>query len=338
MKTGLSARVLSGGATLRFPQRGFHGFMAPQAGTFAVGVERQPDPQAEPMKPPPFSYHTPESVAEAVALLGSLDNARLLAGGQSLMPMLNMRYAQPDHLIDLARVAGLDRIEVRDGGLEIGAMVRQRSVEFSDDVRRLCPLLGEAIRFVGHRQTRNRGTVGGSLAHCDSAAEIPTVCAALDATLRIEGPSGRREIPFREFPAGYLMSSLAPDEMLVSLRLPAWAPGHGYRFEEFARRHGDFAIVSAAALIEADKDGRIARAALAIGGAGAAPLRIDAVEAELVGRTGGHGSFAAAAELCGGIEADDDIHAPAAYRRHLARVLARRALEAAWSRAGGGSA
>jgi carbon-monoxide dehydrogenase medium subunit len=290
------------------------------------------------MKPPPFSYHTPQSVAEAVALLGSLDNAQLLAGGQSLMPMLNMRYAQPDHLIDLACVAGLDRIKVRDGGLEIGAMVRQRTVEFSEDVRRLCPLLAEAIRFVGHRQTRNRGTVGGSLAHCDSAAEIPTVCAALEATIRVEGPSGRREIPFREFPVGYLMSSLAPDEVLVSLYLPVWVAGHGHGFEEFARRHGDFAIVSAAALIEADKDGRIAHAALAIGGAGAAPVRIDAVENELFGKAGGRESFAAAADLCSGIEAYDDIHASGEYRRRLARVLALRALDKAWSRAVGGPA
>ena len=133
------------------------------------------------MKPPPFSYHDPATVSEAVALLASLDNAKLLAGGQSLMPMLNMRYAQPDHVIDLNRVEGLSTIREAGDGLEIGAMTRQREVEFSDMVRRLCPLLSEAMPLVGHRQTRNRGTFGGSLSHFDSSAEIPTVCASLDA-------------------------------------------------------------------------------------------------------------------------------------------------------------
>jgi len=214
------------------------------------------------MKPPPFSYHDPATITEAVELLATLDNAKLLAGGQSLMAMLNMRYAQPDHVIDLNRVEGLSYIRATGDGLEIGAMTRQRDVEFSNDVRRLCPLLNEAMPLVGHRQTRNRGTFGGSLAHFDSSAEIPTVCAGLDAVLRVAGPRGEREIAFKDFPAGYLSTSMELDEVLVSVRLPAWGAGHGFGFEEFARRHGDFAIVSAAALLEAGTDGRITRASL----------------------------------------------------------------------------
>ena len=287
------------------------------------------------MKPPPFSYHDPATVSEAVELLATLDNAKLLAGGQSLMPMLNMRYAQPDHVIDLNRVEGLSYIRESGDGLEIGAMTRQRDVEFSNDVRRLCPLLSEAMPLVGHRQTRNRGTFGGSLSHFDSSAEIPTVCAGLDAVLRVEGPSGEREIAFKDFPAGYLSTSLELDEVLVSVRLPAWGAGHGFGFEEFARRHGDFAIVSAAALLEAGPDGRITRASMTLGGIGSAPLRVTQAEAALMGEPGSVEAFAAAAEMARGIDAHDDIHAPAAYRQHLAVVLSRRALEKAWSRVEG---
>ena len=284
------------------------------------------------MKPPPFTYHDPATITEAVELLATLDNAKLLAGGQSLMPMLNMRYAQPDHLIDLNRVEGLRYIREDGDGLEIGAMTRQRDVEFSDDVRRFCPLLAEAIGFVGHRQTRNRGTFGGSLSHSDSSAEIPTVCAALDAVLRVQGPGGTREIAFKDFPAGYLTTSLALDEVLASIRLPAWGAGHGFGFEEFARRHGDFAIVSAAALLEAGPDGQITRAAITLGGIGSAPVRVADAEASLTGAPGSGENFEAAAEMCRAIDTIDDIHAPASYRQHLAVVLSRRALEAAWSR------
>ncbi|TDI66395.1 MAG: xanthine dehydrogenase family protein subunit M [Alphaproteobacteria bacterium] len=284
------------------------------------------------MKPPPFTYHDPATVTEAIGLLASLDNAKLLAGGQSLMPMLNMRYAQPDHVIDLNRVEGLSAIREAGDGLEIGAMTRQREVEFSDDVERLCPLLHEAMPLVGHRQTRNRGTFGGSLAHFDSSAEIPTVCAALDAIVRVQGPGGARDIAFKDFAAGYLSTSMGLDEVLLSVQLPAWGAGHGFGFEEFARRHGDFAIVSAAALLEAGPDGRITRASLTLGGIGSAPLRMAPAEAALVGAPGSAETFAAAAETCRGIDALEDIHAPAVYRQHLAVVLSRRALEKAWSR------
>ena len=285
------------------------------------------------MKPPPFEYHDPTTIPETVSLLGSLENARLLAGGQSLMAMLNMRYLFPDHLIDLNKVEGLSYINAGADGIEIGGMTRQRDIEFSDELAGHCPLLGEAIQHVGHIQTRNRGTMGGSLAHLDPSAEIPTVCAAMDATIRVQGPNGERTIPFAEFALGFMTTALAPDEMLVSVTLPGWAPGHGAGFQEFGRRHGDFAIASAAALIEVGGDGKIARASLTVGGVGPVPVRIEEAEAGLVGEAGSDEVFAAAAEPCGALEALDDIHAPASYRQHLAKVLARRALAQAWERA-----
>lgn len=284
------------------------------------------------MKPPPFRYHDPETVAEAIGLLGRLENARLLAGGQSLMPMLNMRIVLPEHLIDLNRVEGLSYIREANGAVEIGAMTRQRDLEFSEIIRRQCPLMHEAIALVGHRQTRNRGTLGGSLCQLDPAAELVSVAAALDATVEISGPTGRREIPFSGFPAGFMTPALGDDEMLTGARFPRWGTGHGYAFVEFARRHGDFAIVSAAALLEAGADGRITRASLTLGGVGPAPVRATAVERALVGNKPSEKLFRDGSNSCRKIDAMGDVHAPAPYRQHLAAVLARRALEKAHAR------
>src|SRR5690348_5155194 len=281
------------------------------------------------MKPPRFNYHAPESLPEAIKLLSTLDNARLLAGGQSLVPMLNMRYAIPDHLIDLNRIPGLSFIRLNGEMLEIGAMTRQRDIEFSDQVARRCPLLAEAIRQVGHRQTRNRGTVGGSLCHLDPSAEVVTVSAALDATVTILGPRGERRIAFSEFPAGYMTSCVGPDECLTSVALPLWSNSHGYAFLEFARRHGDFAIVSAAALLEEDAGGVIRRVSLALGGVAAAPVRASKVEQAVLGQPAGTELFRDACAVCAEIDALEDVHAPASYRRHLAVGMARRALEQA---------
>src|SRR2546430_6900210 len=202
------------------------------------------------MKPPPFSYHDPRTIADAVGLLGRLDNAKLLAGGQSLMPMLNMRFVQPDHVIDLNRVEGLSYIRENAGALEFGAMTRQRELEFSDLVRERCPLLYEAIRLVGHRQTRNRGTFGGSLCHLDPAAELVALAMGYDATVMVAGSNGEREVPFAEFPVAYMIPAIEADELVVGVGFPQWAPQHGYGFVEFSRRHGDFAITSAAVLPE----------------------------------------------------------------------------------------
>lgn len=287
------------------------------------------------MKLPAFAYHDPRSIEDALALLGSLDNARLIAGGQSLMPMLSMRLAAPDHLIDLNRVAGLDGItSTPDGGLRIGAMTRQRSLEDSDLVRRHCPLMAEALTFIGHRQTRNRGTIGGSLCNLDPAAELVLVCIALDATVEIAGPSGRRELPMAEFPAGFLTPALEPDEMLVAVRLPPRPGLHGACFVEFARRHGDYAVVAVAVLLSADGQGRIGRATVALGGTAAAPLRLVEAETMLEDAMGDQAAFAAAAACCRTIEAMEDPQTPPWYRRRLAEVLVRRALKTAWTRIG----
>ncbi len=283
------------------------------------------------MKPPPFSYHDPRTVAEAVSLLSTLENPKLLAGGQSLMPMLNMRFVLPDHVIDLGKIDGLAYIREapsKEGGnaLEIGAMTRQRDIEFSELIAAKHPLLREGILNVGHRQTRNRGTIGGSLCHLDPAAEQVLVCLASDAIVTAAGPNGERAIPFREFPLAYMTPNLEPDEMLIGIKIPLWPAGHGYSFLEFARRHGDFAVVSVAALLDVDAGGIIKRAAVALGGVAAVPLRMDAVEARLVGQKASEELFRNAAEICRAIDAVADVHATVEYRQHLAAVLTRRAL------------
>jgi carbon-monoxide dehydrogenase medium subunit len=280
------------------------------------------------MKPPPFQYYDPTTLAEAISLLGRLDNAKLLAGGQSLMPMLNMRIVLPDHIIDLNRVEGLSYIKETGGALEIGAMTRQRDIEFSELVKAKCPLLHQAVMHIGHRQTRNRGTIGGSLCHLDPAAELVAVAAAHDATVVVAAPNSTREIAFRDFPAGYLTPAIELNEIVTAVRFPLWPQVHKSAFVEFARRHGDFAIVSAAALLDI-QGGRIARASLAIGAVAVAPVRAGEVEKAIVGQAPSSELFRKACEWCRTIEAMADIHASADYRAHLAAVLSRRALEKA---------
>jgi carbon-monoxide dehydrogenase medium subunit len=286
------------------------------------------------MKPPPFSYHDPRTVADAVGLLGKLENAKLLAGGQSLMPMLNMRYVLPDHVIDLNRIEGLSYIREAGGAIEIGAMTRQRELEFSDLIHAKLPLMQEAIYQIGHRQTRNRGTIGGSLAHLDPAAELVTLGAAFDATVVVTGPSGPREIAFADYPVAYMTPAIEPNEILTAVRFAPWPAGHGFAFVEFSRRHGDFAITSAAVLLTADGSGRITRASVTIGGAAATPVRAREVETALTGQIPTPELLRQACESCRAIEAIEDIHAPASYRQHLAAVLSRRALEKAVTRIG----
>lgn len=286
------------------------------------------------MKPPPFQYHDPTTISEAVDLLSKLEDSKLLAGGQSLVPMLNMRFVFPGHLIDLNGVAGLAGISEADGELVIGAMTRQRDIERSNAIRRHLPIMTEALQHVGHLQTRNRGTMGGSLGHLDPAAELVCLASLYDATVTITGAAGERTLAFSEFPLAYMMPALAPDEMIERIAFPVWPVGHGYGFVEFARRHGDFAIVSAAALLDIDGGGMIRRAALALGGVGPLPLRMAEAETALVGEKGGEGAFAQAAALCAQAEAMSDALFPASYRQHLACVMARRALELAAERAG----
>ena len=278
------------------------------------------------MKPPPFRYHDPTSLDEALDLVATLDNAKLLAGGQSLVPMLALRLAFPDDVVDLNRIEDLAHVTESERTITIGAMTRQRAVERSDLVGRVCPLLHEALAQVGHRQTRNRGTIGGSLCHLDPSAELPVVAAALDATIHASRRDGSRSLPMSEFPAFYMTPALEPDEIVTAVAFEPWPAGHGYAFVEFARRLGDFAVAGAAVLLDVDDDGVIRRASIALGGVGEGPIRCPEAEAALVATAPSDERFDEAARICGEIEAMEDVHASSAYRRHLARVLTRRAL------------
>jgi len=286
------------------------------------------------MKPAPFDYHAPRQLKEAAELLASLPNAKILAGGQSLVPMLNFRYVIVDHLVDLGGVDDLRGIAVGDGRLRIGAMMRQRELETSSEVARHCPLLREALRHVGHRQTRNRGTIGGSLAHADPAAELPAVCAAYDAVVHVASVRGLRAVPFGEFSTGYLTTALLADEMIAAIDVPVWRLGHGYGFHEFARRQGDFALAGAAALLDVGAAHVVRRAALAVFGVAERPVRLAAAEAALTGRAVDGAALEAAAAAAWSIAPMSDSHAGGDYRRHLAQVLSARALADAARRAG----
>ena len=285
------------------------------------------------MKPAPFTYHDPRTINDAVDLLATHDNARVLAGGQSLMPMMNFRYVMPDHLIDLNQVSELAYIRVDNGALKIGAMTRQRDIEFSSDIGKHCPLLHAALAHVGHRQTRNRGTLGGSLCHQDPSAELVNAAALFGATLHVASRRGTRDVPFADFAVAYMTTALEPDEMLagVTFPLPSNAPGHA--FVEFARRHGDFAIVACSALLGLDAKGNIAEASMALSGLTHAPVRPTAIELALRGQKPDAVTFKAAAAEAEKLEAGADAYVTAAYRQHLARVLTFRALEQAAARA-----
>ena len=286
------------------------------------------------MKPAPFDYHAPKQLAEAADLLATLSNAKVLAGGQSLVPMMNFRYVMVDHLVDLGGVEDLHGIEVVEGMLRIGAMTRQRDIEQSAEVAKYCPLMTEALHHVGHRQTRNRGTIGGSLAHADPAAELPAVCAAYDATIHLASVRGLRAVPFREFTTGFMATALEADEMIAAIDLPIWRQGHGYGFQEFARRHGDFALAGAAALLDVGANNIVRNAALALCGVAASPIRVEAAEVRLAGQPLDAALIQSAAAAAWLIEPLSDIHASGDYRRHLAQVLSTRALTDAARRAG----
>jgi carbon-monoxide dehydrogenase medium subunit len=286
------------------------------------------------MKPAPFDYHAPRTIAEAAGLLASLDNAKVLAGGQSLVPMMNFRYVIVDHLVDLARISDLAGITVANGRMRIGAMTRQRDLEFSAEVARHCPLLREALKHVGHRQTRNRGTIGGSLVHADPAAELPAVCAAHAALVEMTSTRGKRTVPFSEFSVAFMTTAVAADEIVTAIEIPLWPQGHGYGFHEFARRHGDFAVVGAAALVELGDDKTVRRASVTLCGVGQAPMPMPEAEAVLVGKRPTIETIRAAARTAKALTPIADIHASPDYRRHLAQVLMGRALRDAVARCG----
>jgi len=286
------------------------------------------------MKPPKFEYHAPTSVDEALALLARYGgDAKLLAGGQSLVPLLNFRLSRPAALIDLNRIASLSGIREENGRVRLGAMTRQRTIEFSPVVARRLPLLREATRFVGHLPIRSRGTIGGSIAHADPSAEYPAVLTALEGEVVARGPRGERSVKAAELFQTYLTTTLGADEILVEVRLPAMPDGAGSAFEEFSRRQGDFAIIGIAAMVVREGS-QCTTARLATAGAGPVPVRLRAAEEILEAQGLGDQAIEAAARRAAElVEPDGDIHASADYRRHLTGVLTRRALKRAMDRA-----
>lgn len=288
------------------------------------------------MKPAPFAYHRPETVEEALALLAAHGaEAKPLAGGQSLIPAMNFRLARPAVLVDLNRVAALAYVREETDRVRIGAMTRQRTAERDPLVHRRAPLLTEALPHVAHAQIRNRGTLGGSVAHADPAGEVPAVLLALGASFVLRGLGGSRTVPAEQFFTGLFETALAPAELLVEIAIPAMSARAGWSFVEVARRHGDYALAGVAATVTLDETGRCREARIALLGVGAGPVLARRAGKEL---TGGVPTDKLLREAAGAASAKDidppgDIHASSAYRRQLVAVLTRRALERAVARA-----
>jgi carbon-monoxide dehydrogenase medium subunit len=284
------------------------------------------------VKAAPFAYHAPERVDDAVALLARYgDTAKVLAGGQSLVPMLALRLTVFDHLVDVGRIDALRGIRAGDNAVHVGAGTSQATIEASAEVATQVPLLARATPFIGHFQIRNRGTIGGSLAHADPAAEYPAVALALDATMEAVSPRGTRAIPARDFFTGLWNTALADDELLTGVTFPRWSGRCGFAIEEFARRHGDFALAGAAVALTLDTDDRVERCGVALIGLGSTPVRASAVEAEILGLPleeidAGDLGRRAVSTLP---SVPSDLHGSAEYRRHLGAVMVARA----WTRA-----
>jgi carbon-monoxide dehydrogenase medium subunit len=280
------------------------------------------------MKPPDFEYARPSSVPEAVALLAAAGgDGKILAGGQSLVPLLNFRLATPALLVDINRISELGYV-VEDGEtLRVGAGTRMRTLELDPLVRERIPILRAAAAWVGHVQIRNRGTVGGSIAHADPAAEVPAICALLDAELVAVGPRGERRIAASSFFAGFLTTDLREDEVLVEARFPIPAPAARWGFREFAQRRGDFALAGAAAMISGAADGTVDQARVVVFGTADRPLRATDAEVGLAGATLSPHAIAAAASSAAAAAAAEDPRPDADYRRRLTETMVRRALE-----------
>ena len=288
------------------------------------------------MKPAPFAYHRPESVDDALALLRTHGaDAKPLAGGQSLIPAMNFRLARPAVLVDLNGIAALAYVREAPDGLRIGAMARQRAVERDPAVRRAAPLLAEALPHVAHAQIRNRGTIGGSVAHADPAGEIPAVLLALDARFEVRGPGGARTVPAERFFTGLFATALAPGDLLVEIAVPAMAARTGWAFLEVARRHGDYALAGVATTVTLDEAGRCRAARIALLGVGDGPVLARRAAKTLAGEAPTDKVLREAAGVAAAKDVDPpgDIHASAAYRRQLVAVLTRRALATACDRA-----
>jgi carbon-monoxide dehydrogenase medium subunit len=280
------------------------------------------------VKPAAFEYHAPESTTDVVDLLREYgDDAKVLAGGQSLVPMLALRLTSFPHLVDVNRVPELVGIEHRDGMVGIGAVTRQATVERDDSIATTTPLLTTAVKLIGHFQIRNRGTVGGSIAHADPAAELPTVALTLDAELEVANADGTRRIPAADFFVGTWTTRLEPDDLLVRTWFPTANGRSGFAFEEVARRLGDFGLAGAAAAVEMRDDDTIAKVAIGLLGMGPTPLRADAAEAALVGRRGEPGELEEAGQLAAtASDPPDDIHATRRYRERVGAHLVGKAV------------
>ena len=280
------------------------------------------------MKPSRFAYHAPSSVAEALQSLSEhADEAKVLAGGQSLMPLLSFRMATPEHIIDINRLPGMDAHERTASGWYIPALVRQRTIERSNVLAEEVPLLRQALLKVAHPQIRNRGTVCGSLAHADPAAELPAVMTALGARMRVASLSGERTVAAEDFFVFHLTSALEPDELLVGVEVDALKPRTRTSFQEYAPRHGDFALASVAAVVTQAQDGTVEYCRLVASGVAATPQRLHATEEVVLGtRLDSAELVAAERAVHGEVSPTGDVHASAAYRRQLVSALARRAL------------
>jgi carbon-monoxide dehydrogenase medium subunit len=280
------------------------------------------------MKLPPFQYAAPTTVNDAVALLAAHGgDAKAIAGGQSLVPMLAFRVASPTLLVDLRKIPELDRIAISADGVRLGAMVRWRNIEDDARLETAHPLLKAAVAHVAHYQVRNRGTVGGSLAHADPAAELPGIAVTCEAEIAVTGASGARVIRADDFLLGPLMTALAVDEIIVEVRLPAWPRRRRWGFQEFARRRGDFAMAGAALYYDEDASGKAANAHVGVIGVGDVPVRLAEVEAVLNGRIIDEAIIAQAEKAAtASVNPADDVHASAAYRRALTGTMVERAL------------
>lgn len=287
------------------------------------------------MKPAQFEYDDPQTEDEALDLLARHgDDCKVIAGGQSLVPLMNFRLARPARLIDINRIDSLSYIRREEGRLVIGAMARHTHLEHAEEVAQGWPLLTEAVGWVGHAQIRNRGTIGGSVAHADPAAELPAAFAALDAKFQLRSKRGARTVSWDEFFVSEFTTALAPDELVTAVEVPTLDPGTGTAFVEYARRHGDFALGGAAAIVKLGRDGRCERATIALLSAGPAPVRAQAAEQQLRGAKLDDSSIrAASAEAVRGLRPTSDLHGSTEYRIGLLRTMTERALTKAAQRA-----
>ena len=290
------------------------------------------------MKPSAFEYHNPQSVEEAVELLDRYgDEAKIIAGGQSLVPMMNFRLARPEILIDINGIKELEYIKSEGDELVIGALTRERDIEKSPLVMEQFPFLAQAISYIGHSAIRNRGTIGGSLVHADPSAELPTALCALNGKLKVVGPSGEKILEPEEFFLTYLTTSLEPSDLLTEVRIPALPEKTGWSFSELSRRSGDFAVVAVGILLFSEAPGVCREARIAMGGVAATPMRAQEAEALLAGQELSEDLIAKAAlQAAEETDTEPDYHASAEYRMDMARVFVKRGLQEAWNMLNGG--